>query len=391
MNELKFDVVLHLAGEQAVPNYMAVKLSEAQQHILLTTKKTKAQYKLLAQMFPSEERLIRHVEVEATDYAAIRTTVSGISGLEGKKIGVNVTGGTKPMFAAALDVCREKGFTPFYIDTQERMISFFTSDYLKLPMPRAFETVEEFVRLGNYKIKGKVKRSDDIPDVRRDLIKHFWDNRDWVRRVIGDFSKATDKKYQSQKTRPPECYQNALSLILNPRKGNKKEESLAIAWERTFPPRTCDWRVAARFGAGEWFEEWLLLQFANSRRSSDFCDLCSGLSLTFASGDNDKSIQEIDVAFTDGYMLTLIECKAGAVYQDHIQKLENLRRQIGGAMGRGFLCAINYQDTSDVIVERVRNGNISLITGDKALRMLPNRQEMIKPRRCYQGERDYEQ
>ena len=390
MNELKFDVVLHLAGEQAVPNYMAVKLSEAQQHILLTTKKTKTHYKLLAQMFPSEERLIRHVEVEATDYAAIRTTVSGISGLEGKKIGVNVTGGTKPMFAAALDVCREKGFTPFYIDTQERMISFFTGDYVKLPMPRVFETVEEFVRLGNYRIKGAVKRSDDISDDRKDLVKHFWENKDWVRRAIEDFSKATDKRYQNLKFSPPECYREALSVILSPRRGCKKEEALACAWERVFPSRTCDWRCAARFGAGEWFEEWLLLQFANSRKSSDFCDLCSGLSLAFADGNRERSVQEIDVAFTDGYMLTLIECKAGAVYQEHVQKLENLRRQIGGAMGRGFLCAINYQYPSDIVVERVQNGNISLVTGEKALRMLPTRQQVIMPRRCYQDERDYE-
>lgn len=390
MEELKFDVVLHLAGEQAVPNYMAVKLSAAQQHILLTTKKTKAQYQLLAQMFTSEERLVRHVEVEATDYAAIRTRVSGITGLEGKKVGVNVTGGTKPMFAAALDVCREMGFTPFYIDTQERMISFFTGDYAKLPMPKVFESVEEFVRLGNYRVKGKVKHSGDIPDARRELVKCFWDNKDWVRRVIGDFSAATDKRYQSQKTCPPGCYRNALSLILNPRRGNKREVALARAWEKVFPSRTCDWRDAARFGAGEWFEEWLLLQFANSRKNSDFHDLCSGLSLTFADGDSDRSAQEIDVAFTDGYMLTLIECKAGRIEQEHVQKLENLRRQIGGAMGRGFLCAINYQYPTDTVVERVKNGSISLITGDKALRMLPNRQEAIKPRRCYQDERDYD-
>ena len=155
-----------------------------------------------------------------------------------------------------------------------------------------------------------------------------------------------------------------------------------------FPSKKCDWREAARFGAGEWFEEWLLLQFANSRKHDSFIDLCSGVSLSYADGDRSRSAQEIDVAYTDGYLLTLIECKAGAVEQDQIQKLENMRRQIGGAMGRGFLCAINYQD--GIVVERVQNGNVSLITGDKALRMLPNRQEAIRPRRCYQDERDYE-
>ena len=388
MKELQFDAVIHLAGEQAVPNYMAIKLSEAGQHIVLTTTKTKQQYDLLSGICSSKERMIRHIEVPATDYAGIRSVLAGIPELQGRRVGVNLTGGTKPMFAAALDCCRERDYMPFYFDTQERMISFFSGGYLRIPMPKVFESVEEFAKLGKYRIKGRVKRSTDIPEARRELVSLFWQNKDWVRREIANFSYATNKKFQSQKTCPPSCYINALNFVLSPRRGNKKEEALAKAWEAVFPSRKCDWREAARFGAGEWFEEWLLLQFANSRKHDSFIDLCSGVSLSYADGDRSRSAQEIDVAYTDGYLLTLIECKAGAVEQEHIQKLENIRRQIGGAMGRGFLCAINYQD--GIVVERVQNGNVSLITGDKALRMLPNRQEAIRPRRCYQDERDYE-
>ena len=391
MKELQFDVVVHLAGEQAVPNYMAVKLSEVSQHILLTTTKTKLQYALLSMVYASKDRMISHVEVPATDYEGIKSALAAIPGLHGKNIGVNLTGGTKPMFAAALDYCRETNSVPFYFDTQERMISFFKNDYLRVPMPKVFESVEEFAKLGKYRIKGRVKRSEDIPEIRRELVNLFWQNKDWVRRVIAEFSNATDKKFQNQKVCPPGFYMNALNLLLRPRRGNKKEESLAKAWEAVFPSKKCDWREAARFGAGEWFEEWLLLQFAGSRKHDSFVDLCSGVSLSYADGDRSRSAQEIDVAYTDGYLLTLIECKAGAVYQEHIQKLENLRRQIGGAMGRGFLCAINYQEPGGIVCERVKNGSISLITGDKALRMLPNRQDMIKPRCCYQDERDYEQ
>ncbi len=389
MQELQFDAVIHLAGEQTVPNYMAVKLSEAPLHILLTTTKTKPQYRLLSQVCAFNELAIRHVEVPATDYAEIKAALAGIPELRDGRIGVNLTGGTKPMFAAALDFCRERNCVPFYLDTQERAISFFSEGYWKLPMPKVFESVDEFATLGNYRIQGKVKRSDDLTEARRELVKLFWLNKDWVRRVVRDFSEATEKKYQNQKRSPPPCYREAARQILNPRRGNKKEESLARAWEAVFPTNGCDWREAARFGAGEWFEEWLLLQFADSRKSADFMDLCSAVSLAYADGDGDKSAQEIDLAFTDGYVLTLIECKAGGVYQDHVQKLENIRRQIGGAMGRALLCAINYQYPDDIVVDRVKNGSISLVTGDKALRMLPNRLEQIRPGRCYQDERDY--
>lgn len=387
MKELQFDVVIHLAGEQSVPNYMAVKLSESPRHILLTTTKTKQQYRLLEGISSTKERQIRHVEVPATDYAGIKKELSDIIEIQGVRVGVNVTGGTKPMFAAALDFCRESGATPFYLDTQERMISFFAGDNAKIPMPKVFESVEEFVRLGGYRVAGAVKRCCDISDSRRELIKLFWQNKDWVRRKIAEFSEATGKKYQSKATNPPSCYTNAKNFILSPRPGNKKEELLAKAWKAVFP-HDCDWRKAARFGAGEWFEEWVLLQFGNSSKKDDFIDLCSGVSLAFENQNANREVQEIDVVYTDGYQLTLIECKAGAVAQEHVQKLENLRRQIGGAMGCGFLCAINRQD--GIIVERIKNGSISLIAGDQALRMLPNRHNAIKPRMCYQDERDYE-
>ena len=390
MKELQFDVVVHLVGEQAVPKYMAVNLSESPQHILLTTTKTKPQYRLLSEVCSSRGRTISHVEVPATDYAGIKEVLATIPELHERHVGVNLTGGTKPMFAAALDFCRERNCVPFYLDTQERVISFFAEGNLKLPMPKVFESVGEFARLGNYKIKGAVKRSSDLSEARRELVSLFWQNKDWVRRVIADFSKATDKRFQNQKWSPPDCYRDATHFILNPRRGNKREEALARAWESVFPSKGCDWRDAARFGAGEWFEEWLLLQFAGCRKSADFVDLCSAVSLAYADGESDRSAQEIDLAFTDGYVLTLIECKAGAVNQEHIQKLENLRRQIGGAMGRSLLCAINYQYPDDIVVERVKNGSISLVSGDKALRMLPNRLEKIRPRRCYQDERDYD-
>ena len=69
MKELKFDVVVHLAGEQIVPNYMALKLSEAGQHIILTTSRTKKQIDSLRRMFKDKEcGFLRHVEVLPTDY-----------------------------------------------------------------------------------------------------------------------------------------------------------------------------------------------------------------------------------------------------------------------------------------------------------------------------------
>jgi len=389
MKELKFDVVIHLAGEQSVPNYMAVKLSDAEQHVLVTTAQTRQQQEILAHMFPKRENFIRRIEVSAADYLEIRRQLEQIDDLEGKQVGVNITGGTKPMSTAALDFCRERHYVPFYLDTGSRKIHIFDGNYLQLPMPKVFNVVDEFFALSGFAVSKRGKTDADISDERRELIRLFWQNRDFARRAISDFSEATDKKYQNQKNCPPSCFRDACDALLRGR--GKKERELAEKWKQVFPLDQSDWRLAAHFGAGEWFEEWTLLQFAESRRSDSFVDLRSDISLMYAKGNSNKDAQQIDVAYTDGYTLTLIECKAGRVYQDHVQKLENLRSKVGGAMGRGIICAINYQDERDIVVQRVKNGGISLVTGDQALRMLPTRYDLVKPRHCYQYSSDYEQ
>ena len=46
---------------------------------------------------------------------------------------------------------------------------------------------------------------------------------------------------------------------------------------------------------------------------------------------------EFDCVFTDGHRLFIVECKAGAVKQDHIQKLENNLKLYGGIAAKGLL------------------------------------------------------
>ena len=46
---------------------------------------------------------------------------------------------------------------------------------------------------------------------------------------------------------------------------------------------------------------------------------------------------EFDCVFTDGKRLFIVECKAGSVTQEHIQKLENNLKLYGGIAARGIL------------------------------------------------------
>ena len=46
---------------------------------------------------------------------------------------------------------------------------------------------------------------------------------------------------------------------------------------------------------------------------------------------------EFDCVFTDGNRLFIVECKAGALKQEHIQKLENNLKLYGGISAQGIL------------------------------------------------------
>lgn len=114
-----------------------------------------------------------------------------------------------------------------------------------------------------------------------------------------------------------------------------------------------------------------------------FVDLRTGIKVRAKSGA--KDMQEIDVAFTDGYKLFLMECKAGRVEQGHVQKLENLRRSLGGAFGVGAICSINDYEA---LRERIGLGSVSMVSGD-ALPSLPNNIMRIRPGRCYSKASDF--
>ncbi|MEI2785002.1 MAG: hypothetical protein V9E82_04765 [Candidatus Nanopelagicales bacterium] len=69
-------------------------------------------------------------------------------------------------------------------------------------------------------------------------------------------------------------------------------------------------------------------------------DVRVGFEAGYREGSTSKpgwSAQEFDGAFTDGKRLWIVECKAGPVRQEAIQKLENNLKLYGGVAARGLL------------------------------------------------------
>ena len=82
------------------------------------------------------------------------------------------------------------------------------------------------------------------------------------------------------------------------------------------------------------------------------------------------------MAYTDGFSLVLLECKAGKVSQEHINKLENLRGKYSGTLGRSALVTLNPSETKngnkEFFSERVRKSRaIAAFCGKNGIQLLP--------------------
>ena len=77
--------------------------------------------------------------------------------------------------------------------------------------------------------------------------------------------------------------------------------------------------------------------------------------------------QELDVTFTDGRALYVVECKAGGVNSDQVMKLQNIVRYFGGVSGHGFLNCC-FLPKNKVILKKIKESyNIDEVTGDSLM------------------------
>ena len=335
MNDLTFDYVFHLAGEQILPNYMAVKLCESPNHFLLVSDKTKDQIPRLQAEFPAFKIVSGRI-----DPYSYRETFNALRDLAPRlvdhRVGFNVTGGTKLMFAAALDFCRETGAIPFYLDTTMRKIRLFEPNDRQFDMPSVFDDVGAFVRLAGYLVLDPGKKMDSPEIARRvELTRLWWTGRKGLSRHLTDFGYFNDKKFSSQKTPPVEYVELVAEMLSNVSPAFRAE------WSKAFPSGH-DWRKSCAYAAGEWFEEHCLATVSRIPSFRDVrCNMFPGWPNQPRGSSHMDAAQEFDVVCTDGFTLYIVECKAGRLKQEYFQKLENHVTTFGGPFGRGCLASLN--------------------------------------------------
>ncbi len=369
----QYDVIFHLFGEQRMPSLLGMIQFRSRKHIFVNSKLFPAN--VMKQFLGEAE--YGEIAVDPYDPENVRSTL--LQHIEKEpadiRIGFNLTGGTKLMYAGALAACRKVNATPFYFNSRNNTViclNDFSSVETKL-----ITSVDTFIKLnGNNLFISKPGRWDDIPGIhvpeRTRLTKELWHARSRISRLYGTLSRYNDS------LQPFEVRNGDIVAAL------AQDKSVRISIGRNhFQFR--NWPDVAKYLSGGWFEEYTFLRLQPLVDEGVIKDIRINLEVSFKEGISDtkkmgfdeqlssifgNTYQEFDIVLTDGRRLYVIECKAGNINTEHIMKLQNIVRYFGGVEGRAVLASC-FPPKNNVVRKKIEDSRtIQAASGNKFIEQL---------------------
>jgi len=347
-----FDVMFHLFGEQRMPALLGIRQFEADHHIFLNSK----DYPADCMRIFLDGRSFYEIPVDPWDDRAIHEKITQIvkSFPARTRIAINLTGGTKLMFTGALAAARELGAVPVYFDSRNRRVTFVNSLYRETIRP--IDSVEYFLLLNGDGLKlSNCGSMEDFSLERRSLTKAMWVHRNKI-------SKSYQKLCELNKYfKPFHLCESGFEFVLEKDCSAKvKGYGLDLHFEK--------WPDFAKYLSGGWFEEYVYAQCKPYEEKGIIKDLRINVKLeldqAYSGGISERSSEhnELDITFTDGYSLYIVECKAGKVTQEQVMKLQNLVRFYGGVEGRGIV-ACCFPPSAESVRKKIDDARLKLWYG----------------------------
>jgi hypothetical protein len=370
-----FDVTFHLFGEQRMPSLLGIRQFESERHVFVNSKEYPA---ACMRQFIANGKL-DELLIDPWDARAVQDKIILYAERLPKntRIGLNLTGGTKLMFAGALSAARALGAIPFYFDSRNRSVTFF--DSLRRETIKPIDSVETFLHLNSdgLELSKKVAIEENgmalilqqsglkfsktfmmevmSPD-RQSLTLALWKNRAKISKFYQKLRDYNDifKPFQEK--------HDGLIVTLN-------KEKQAIVQGYGLDLVFNDWPDFAKYLCGGWFEEYVYLQCKPYEDSGVIWDLRLNVKLNLKPksalgySNRESEYNELDITFTDGYSLYIVECKAGNVTQEQIMKLQNIVRIYGGIEGRGIV-ACCFPPHSESAKKKIKDARLTLWSGD---------------------------
>lgn len=369
----RYDVIFHLFGEQRMPNLLGVIQFRSNRHIFVNSKLFPAN--VMKQFLGEAE--YGEIAVDPYDPENVRSIIlDQIAKMpETTRIGFNLTGGTKLMYAGALAACRKVNATPFYFNSRTNKV-IFLNDFESVDT-KLIPSVETFIKLnGDNLFISKPGHWDDIPGIdsedRKSLTTELWQARSKISRLYRDLSRYNDK------FQPFELHSDDVYAKLS----TDKSVTISVG-DKHYEFE--EWPDIAKYLSGGWFEEYTFMKLHPLVNDGLIKDIRIGLEVSFEeNASNNRKIsydaqlsssqgvlyQEIDIAFTDGRRLYVIECKAGNVNSEHVMKLQNIIRYFGGIEGRAILASCFYPKNKVVKKKISDSKNMQILSGNDIFKQL---------------------
>jgi len=368
----QYDVIYHLFGEQRMPSLLGVLQFPSRKHIFVNSAQFPAD--VMKQFLGDAE--FSEIAVDPYNPENVRSTIlDHIAQFPvNSRIGFNLTGGTKLMYAGALAACRKVNATPFYFNSSNNQVVYL-NDFKRVDVT-SISSVETFIKLnGNNLCISKSGCGNDIRGIddphRKALTKQLWIQRSAIAKLYKSIAPFGDK--------PGVNFQfKHKKIFVRLKEGHKAEILIAKSDGKESAYRYQNWPDFAKYLSGGWFEEYIHMILYPFLEAGQIKDLRIGLQVSFKedtegaetpdsyhlqnrSGDN--TYQEFDILFTNGKRLYVVECKAGYVSGEHVRKLESITRYFGGIEGKGIL-ACCFPPSSKVVRQKVKESrNVVLMAG----------------------------
>lgn len=369
-----YDVIFHLFGEQRMPSLLGVNQFSGRKHIFVNSAQFPAD--VMKQFLGKAE--YDEIAVDPYDPENVRSTILDmISKMPANaKIGFNLTGGTKLMYAGALAACRKANATPFYFNVRNNQVVYLND--FKTAETKLIPSVETFIQLnGDNLFISQAGHWTDILGIespeRKNLTNELWQARAKISELYKKLAPYNDS-FEAFELNNKNIYVKL-----------SKDKSAKISiGDKHFEFK--NWPNFAKYLSGGWFEEYTFMKLQPLVDAGLIKDMRIGLKVSFKGDDADKegganknlsglrahlssllgdTYQELDIVFTDGRRLYVVECKAGNVNTEQVMKLQNIVRYFGGIEGRGVLASC-FPPTNNVVKKKISDSkNLQLASGNK--------------------------
>ncbi len=357
-----FDTIFHLFGGQRMPSLFGIIQFNTKRHIFINSQQypASAMKEFLGKSKFDEIHINpfdpKNVEMKILQYLD-KNPANG-------QIGFNLTGGTKLMYAGAMSASKKVNGVPFYFETKNNTMLFL--DDFSSVSTKSIDNVETFIKVNtndlNISDTGKWGNDSRRSDPKRALLtQHLWNAKNILSNFYRELS-AYDPGV------PFDTKRQGVHISLS------RRNSASI----TIDNKTFDfdnWSDFAKYLSGGWFEEFTYTLLKPLMNEGIIKDLRIGLEVNFKEQQKSttklglgkksmpaKTYQELDVMFTDGKRLYIIECKAGMPRSEHVPKLQEIIKYFGGNEGRGILVTVlppNYA----AVKKRIKESSLWAVSG----------------------------